>query len=60
VDFLCIRQTDSKILSIIETGDMEQLAVIVLNGEGDKLIGLTSQSPEIQAFLNNVPIYMVI
>jgi hypothetical protein len=38
---------------------MEQLAVIVLNGEGDKLIGLASQSPEIQAFLNNVPIYMV-
>jgi hypothetical protein len=47
-------------MAVIETGDMEQLAVIVLNGEGDKLIGLTSQSPEIQAFLNNVPIYMVI
>lgn len=38
---------------------MEQLAALVLNGEGRKLIGLTSDQPEIQAFLDNVPAYMV-
>lgn len=38
---------------------MEQLASLVLNGDGRKLIGLTSDQPEIQAFLDNVPAYMV-
>lgn len=38
---------------------MEQLAEIVLNGEGGRLLGLKSKEPEIQAFLNNVPSYMV-
>nr|XP_029714667.1 uncharacterized protein LOC109409328 isoform X5 [Aedes albopictus] len=42
----------------IDSGDMEQLAVIVLNGEGDKLLGRNSNQPEIQAFLDNVPSYM--
>ncbi|XP_023177644.1 ankyrin repeat-containing protein YCR051W isoform X3 [Drosophila hydei] len=37
---------------------MEQLAEIVLNGEGGRLLGLKSKEPEIQAFLNNVPSYM--
>lgn len=38
---------------------MEQLASLVLNGEGRKLISLNSEQPEIQAFLENVPAYMV-
>lgn len=38
---------------------MEQLAVIVLDGEGGKLLGRHSNQPEIQAFLDNVPSYMV-
>lgn len=38
---------------------MEQLASLVLNGEGRKLIALQSDQPEIQAFLDNVPAYMV-
>ncbi|XP_062546363.1 uncharacterized protein LOC134212475 isoform X5 [Armigeres subalbatus] len=42
----------------IESGDMEQLAVIVLNGDGGKLLGRRSEQPEIQAFLDNVPSYM--
>lgn len=37
---------------------MEQLASLVLNGEGRKLISLYSDQPEIQAFLDNVPAYM--
>ncbi|XP_065081265.1 uncharacterized protein LOC135703850 [Ochlerotatus camptorhynchus] len=42
----------------IDNGDMEHLAVIVLNGEGDKLLGRHSEQAEIQAFLDNVPSYM--
>ncbi|XP_065719832.2 uncharacterized protein [Drosophila suzukii] len=47
-----------RIKRIVDAGDLEQLAEIVLNGEGGSLVGLKSQEPEIQAFLNNVPSYM--
>ncbi|GAB0094568.1 uncharacterized protein DMENIID0001_098860 [Sergentomyia squamirostris] len=47
-----------KIKSAIEAGDMEYLAAIVLNGDGNKLIGLETKQPEIQAFLDNVTAYM--
>ncbi|XP_032590623.1 uncharacterized protein LOC6559725 isoform X4 [Drosophila grimshawi] len=49
---------DATLQQIIESGDMEQLAEIVLNGEGGRLLGLKSKEAEIQAFLNNVPSYM--
>jgi hypothetical protein len=39
---------------------MEQLAMLVLDGNGKKLVGRSSKQPDIQAFLENVPIYMVI
>lgn len=45
--------------TIIARGDMEQLAGLVLNGEGTQLVGMESKQPEIQAFLDNVPAYMV-
>nr|XP_017003122.2 uncharacterized protein LOC108061450 isoform X2 [Drosophila takahashii] len=61
-DFTVQSQTavdeDERIKRIVESGDLEQLAEIVLNGEGGSLVGLKSQEPEIQAFLNNVPSYM--
>lgn len=38
---------------------MEQLASLVLNGEGEKLVGQSSDNPELQTFLENVPVYMV-
>lgn len=44
---------------IIDKQDMEQLAAMVLNGDGQYLIGTKSNQPEIQAFINNVPAYMV-
>lgn len=47
------------IQTIIERGDMEQLAALVLNGEGTQLVGMEAKQPEIQAFLDNVPAYMV-
>lgn len=47
------------VATIIERGDMEQLAALVLNGEGAQLVGMDSKQPEIQAFLDNVPAYMV-
>lgn len=46
------------IKSIIESGDMEQLAALVLNGHGTKLVGMSTNQAEIQAFLDNVPAYM--
>lgn len=39
--------------------DMEKMAEIVLNGEGEKLLELNSDLPEVQAFINNVPVYLV-
>lgn len=38
---------------------MEQLAQAVLNGEGKKLIGRETNQTDIQAFIDNVPTYMV-
>lgn len=38
---------------------MEGLASLVLEGAGNQLIGLKSRQPEMQAFLDNVPSYMV-
>lgn len=38
---------------------MEKLAALVLNGDGDQLAGHKAAKPEIQAFLDNVPAYMV-
>lgn len=46
-------------LAVIDTRDMEQLAEMVLNGDGQFLVGTKSDQPEIQAFLDNVPVYMV-
>lgn len=45
--------------TIIDKQDMEQLAAMVLNGDGQYLIGSKSNQPEIQAFIDNVPAYMV-
>uniref|UniRef100_A0A182LZY3 Arginine kinase n=1 Tax=Anopheles culicifacies TaxID=139723 RepID=A0A182LZY3_9DIPT len=50
-----IQQT---VQNAIDGADLEQLAAIVLNGEGKQLIGRKSQQSEIQAFLDNVPAYM--
>ena len=38
---------------------MEQLAALVLTGDGHRLIGRHSTDPELQAFIDNVPTYMV-
>lgn len=38
---------------------MEQLAAMVLNGDGQYMIGAKADQPEIQAFIDNVPAYMV-
>lgn len=52
-------ENDEEIKAMVEEGNMEQLAGLVLNGEGDKLVGQKSDNPELQSFLDNVPIYMV-
>lgn len=55
---LIIFQSDA-LQTLVDAGDMEELAVLVLNGDGKKLIGRKSNQPDIQAFLENVPVYMV-
>ncbi|XP_035782139.1 uncharacterized protein LOC118461199 isoform X2 [Anopheles albimanus] len=49
---------EKSVQDAIATADLEQLAVIVLEGKGKTLIGRTSEQSEIQAFLDNVPAYM--
>lgn len=53
------REKDEEIRAMVEGGNMEQLAAVVLNGEGDRLVGQHSENAELQTFLDNVPVYMV-
>ncbi|XP_030761567.1 serine/threonine-protein phosphatase 6 regulatory ankyrin repeat subunit B isoform X3 [Sitophilus oryzae] len=46
------------IRAIIDSGNMEQLAALVLNGEGERLVGQKCDNQELQTFLDNVPVYM--
>jgi len=50
---------DPEVDNLMENGNMEQLAGLVLNGEGRRLVGRQSGNPELQAFIDNVPAYMV-
>ncbi|XP_014252724.2 uncharacterized protein LOC106668453 isoform X3 [Cimex lectularius] len=43
---------------LVKTGDMEAMAEMVLAGQGSALLGLTSDNPDVQLFINNVPQYM--
>lgn len=57
-----VEDSDSKekdIDAMVEEGNMEQLAAVVLNGDGDQLVGHHSDNAELQSFLDNVPVYMV-
>ncbi|XP_011690642.1 PREDICTED: serine/threonine-protein phosphatase 6 regulatory ankyrin repeat subunit A-like isoform X5 [Wasmannia auropunctata] len=49
---------DPEVNSLIENGNMEQLAALVLNGEGRRLVGRQCGNPELQTFIDNVPAYM--
>ncbi|XP_071867991.1 uncharacterized protein isoform X6 [Bombus fervidus] len=49
---------DPEIEKLLETGNMEQLAALVLSGEGRRLVGRHSGNPELQAFIDRVPSYM--
>lgn len=44
---------------MIDEGDLEKLATLVLNGDGSRLDGQVSEQAEIQSFLDNVPHYIV-
>lgn len=50
---------DPEVEKLLGNGNMEQLAALVLNGEGRRLLGRQSGNPELQAFIDNVPTYMV-
>ncbi|XP_076758818.1 uncharacterized protein LOC143428077 isoform X2 [Xylocopa sonorina] len=49
---------DPEIEKLLENGNMEQLATLVLNGEGRRLVGRHSGNHELQAFIDRVPSYM--
>ncbi|KYN42165.1 hypothetical protein ALC56_03303 [Trachymyrmex septentrionalis] len=49
---------DLEIDSLLENDNMEQLAALVLNGEGRRLVRRQCGNPELQAFIDNVPTYM--
>ncbi|XP_076640102.1 uncharacterized protein LOC143351908 isoform X2 [Colletes latitarsis] len=49
---------DPEMEKLLENGNMEQLATLVLNGEGRRLVGRRSGHPELQAFIDRVPSYM--
>ncbi|XP_018046486.1 PREDICTED: uncharacterized protein LOC108685980 isoform X1 [Atta colombica] len=49
---------DLEVDSLLENDNMEQLAVLVLNGEGRRLVGRQCGNPELQAFIDNIPTYM--
>ncbi|XP_072763006.1 uncharacterized protein [Anoplolepis gracilipes] len=49
---------DLEVENLLENGNMEQLAALVLNGEGRRLVGRQSGNSELQAFIDNVPAYM--
>ncbi|XP_030019721.1 interaptin isoform X4 [Manduca sexta] len=51
-------EIDPEVSDLINNANMEMLATLVLNGEGARLIGRSSRNTELQAFLDNVPIYM--
>lgn len=53
-------EIDPEVTDLINNANMEMLATLVLNGEGSRLIGRQSRNSELQAFLDNVPTYMVI
>lgn len=44
---------------LVEANNTEKLAEMVLNGHGEKLIGMTSSNPYVQGLLDHVPVYMV-
>ncbi|KAG8192459.1 hypothetical protein JTE90_017989 [Oedothorax gibbosus] len=50
--------TKSQIREIISDGDVGALEDLVLQGQGDRLLGETSVIPKVQSFLNIVPMYM--
>ncbi|XP_034950982.1 uncharacterized protein [Chelonus insularis] len=49
---------DPEVENLLVNGNMEQLAALVLNGEGRRLIGRQSGNPELQAFIDNVSSYV--
>ncbi|XP_011300878.1 uncharacterized protein [Fopius arisanus] len=49
---------DPEIDHLLVNGNMEQLASVVLNGEGRRLVNRQSSNPELQAFIDNVPSYI--
>lgn len=51
--------TRIQIREIMNTGSVEALEELVLQGHGDRLLGETTGNPMVREFIKMVPIYMV-
>ena len=51
---------ENDIREIMNEGNLEELASIVLCGDGEKLLNKVTQNSNSQEFINNIPSYMVI
>ncbi|XP_046391522.1 uncharacterized protein LOC124159656 [Ischnura elegans] len=49
---------DNEIQRAAQEGDIGVMVSVVLSGEGERLLGLTSPDPKTQNFLSNVPVHM--
>ncbi|XP_049861505.1 uncharacterized protein LOC126355260 isoform X2 [Schistocerca gregaria] len=49
---------DEEVSRLVAAGDVDQLAAMVLSGDGGRLARLRAHHPDVQAFLDNVPAYM--
>lgn len=51
--------TRTQIREMINSGSVEALEELVLQGHGDRLLGETSGNPIVRDFIRMVPVYMV-
>lgn len=52
-------EKEENVRRIVEAGDVDEMAGLVLAGEGASLAEQKSSDPDIQMFINNVPTYLV-
>jgi len=50
---------DSEVDNLLNSADLDGLANLLLEGNGNRLIGRTSENQSVQSFLDNVGLYMV-
>ncbi|KAG8284015.1 hypothetical protein J6590_003707, partial [Homalodisca vitripennis] len=52
-----VMDEEDRVRRVVASGNIEQLAALVLSGEGEALAKHRSGNPDVQMFINNIPIY---